>query len=227
MRVRVVTYNVRGFRDGLARVAGVVAGLEPDVLVLNETGGRLALRRFARAVDMELAADPWSPFRRRIKDAVLVRSPWRIESSVQRRFPTDRWLYPRGALVADLRRSGARLHAVATHLSLEPPERLRHAELLSELVRAARTPAVLAGDLNELPDGKAVALLGSRFVEVWPSAGEDPGYTFPADTPSARIDYIFVTEGIAVERAVVPTGAEVRQASDHRPLAVVLAVPEI
>ncbi len=227
MRVRVVSYNVRGFRDGLARVAAVVATLEPDVLVLNETGGRLALRRFARAVDMGLAADPWSPFRRRVKDAVLVRAPWRIESSFQRRFPTDRRLYPRGALVADLRRSGARLHAVATHLSLKPAERLRHAELLSELVRAARTPAVVAGDLNELPDGKAVALLRARFVDAWASAVDGAGFTFPADVPTARIDYVFVTEGIGVEDAAVPEGADVREASDHRPVVAVVDVPEI
>jgi endonuclease/exonuclease/phosphatase family metal-dependent hydrolase len=226
VQLRVVTYNVRGFRDGMDRVARVVSHFEPDVVVLNETGGRLALRRFARHVGMGVASDPWSPFRRRVKDAVLVRRPWHIASSFQRRFPTDRWLYPRGALVADVRRAGMRFHAVGTHLSLEPGERRHHADLLSEIVRSVHTPAIVAGDLNELPDGKAVTVLGTRFRDVWLLAGDADGRTLPADDPTARIDYVFVTEGIGVERAIVPGGPDARQASDHRPVVAVLTLPE-
>ncbi|MGZ4147699.1 MAG: endonuclease/exonuclease/phosphatase family protein, partial [Actinomycetota bacterium] len=218
MQLRVVTYNVRGFRDGLDRVANVVSHFEPDVVLLNETGGRLALRRFARAVGMELAPDPWSPFRRRVKDAVLARSPWHIASSRQRRFPTASRLYPRGALVAELRRAGARIHAISTHLSLHPGERRRHAEALAELVRGLHTPAIVGGDLNELPDGKAASLLGARFGDAWLLGGDTDGLTFPAGEPTARIDYLFVTEGIRVERAVVPGGPDARAASDHRPV---------
>jgi endonuclease/exonuclease/phosphatase family metal-dependent hydrolase len=226
VELRVVTYNVRGFRNGLDRVARVASSLEPDLMLLNETGGRLALRRFARALGMDVAADPFSPLRRRVKDAVLVRAPWRIDASLQRRFPTERWLYPRGALVADLSRGAARLHAVATHLSLTPVERRRHAELLSELVRDLRTPAVIAGDLNELPDGAAVSTLGARFRDAWLLAGDAEGATFPAAEPTARIDYVFVTEGIRVDGVLVPGGAEVREASDHRPVVAAITLPE-
>ena len=76
MRVRVIVHNVRGFRDGFERLVRLVGHFEPDLLLLNETGGRWRLRRFANALGMELAADPWSPLRRRVKDAVLVRPPW-------------------------------------------------------------------------------------------------------------------------------------------------------
>ncbi|MGZ4114684.1 MAG: endonuclease/exonuclease/phosphatase family protein [Actinomycetota bacterium] len=224
MQLRVVTYNVRGFRDGLDRVANVVSHFEPDVVLLNETGGRLALRRFARAVGMELAPDPWSPFRRRVKDAVLARSPWHIASSRQRRFPTASRLYPRGALIAELRRAGARIHAISTHLSLHPGERRRHAEALAELVRGLHTPAIVGGDLNELPDGKAVSLLGARFGDAWLLGGDTDGLTFPAGEPTARIDYLFVTEGIRVEGAVVPGGPDARAASDHRPVVALLTL---
>ena len=78
MRLRVIVYNVRGFRDGLERLVRLVGHFEPDVVLLNETGGRLRLRRFAKAIGMNVATDPWSPFRRRVKDAMLVRLPWRI-----------------------------------------------------------------------------------------------------------------------------------------------------
>ena len=103
MRVRVVVYNVRGFRDGSERLVRLVGHFRPDVLLLNETGGRWRVRRFAKALGMDLAADPWSPLRRRVKDAVLVRPPWRIAAHRQHRFEGGPWLYPRGALVARAR----------------------------------------------------------------------------------------------------------------------------
>ena len=221
-----MTYNVRGFRDGRDRVARVVSQFEPDVAILNETGGRLALRRFARDVGMELAADPWSPFRRRVKDAVLARPPWHIASSGQRRFATKERLYPRGALVAELRRPGARIHAIATHLSLRPGERRRHAEELSDIIRGLHTPAILAGDLNEFSDGDAVTMLGTRYRDVWLLGGDADGDTFPANAPTSRIDYIFVTEGFRIERAVVPGGPDAREASDHRPVVAMLTLEE-
>ena len=226
MQLRVVTYNVRGFRDGLDRVARVVSHFEPDVVLLNETGGRLALRRFARAVGMELAADPWSPFRRRAKDAVLAHPPWHVESSRQFRLPTASRLYPRGALVAELRRAGARIHAISTHFSLHPGERRRHAEELVALVRGLHTPAIIGGDLNEEPDGKAVSLLGARLDDAWLLGGDADAPTFPAAEPTARIDYLFVTGGIRVERALVPGGPDASAASDHRPVVALLTLSE-
>jgi endonuclease/exonuclease/phosphatase family metal-dependent hydrolase len=222
--MRVVTYNVRGFRDGLERVAKVVAHFEPDVVLLNETGGRLALRRFGRALGMQVARDPWSPFRRRVKDAVLVRTPWRIASSFQRRFPTASWLYPRGALVADVRAAGERINAIATHLSLHPGERRRHAEELTALVARLRTPTIVGGDLNELPDGRAVSILGDRFQDAWLLAGGADGETFPAEAPTSRIDYLFVTQEVRVEGVLVAAGPDAREASDHRPVVAVITV---
>ena len=58
MRITVVTYNVRGFRDGVDRVAAVVERLAPDVLLLQESGSRRTLRRFAADRGFELAGDP-------------------------------------------------------------------------------------------------------------------------------------------------------------------------
>ncbi len=226
MQLRVVVYNVRGFRDGLERVAAVVSHFEPDLVLLNETGGRLALRRFARAVGMDVAGDPWSPFRRRVKDAVLARPPWRIAHARQHRFPTMSRLYPRGAIVAELRRAGARIFAVAVHLGLQPGERRRHAEALAELVRGLHGPVVVGGDLNERPDGEAVTFLSERFRDAWLLGGDASGETFPAEEPSARIDYLFVSEAVRVDRAVVPGGPDARRASDHRPIVAALTLPE-
>lgn len=166
---------------------------------------------------MQLAADPWVWFRRRVKDAVLVRAPWWISGYRQQRFEGTPTMYPRGALVAELENGDAGLVAVSTHLGLHPLERLHDAHEIGRLV-AHSSPAVIGGDLNEKPDGRAVALLSERFGDAWLLGGDADGDTFPANEPTARIDYLFVTQGIAVERAVVPPGEDARRASDHRPL---------
>jgi endonuclease/exonuclease/phosphatase family metal-dependent hydrolase len=225
MRLRVIVYNVRGFRDGLERLVRLVGHFEPDVLLLNETGGRWRLRRFATTLGMDAAADRWSPLRRRVKDAVLVRPPWTIVEHHQHRFEDGPWLYPRGALIATLERGEARLSAISTHLGLHPRERLAHAKSLQALVDQADAPIVAGGDLNEKPDGRAVGLLSERFRDAWLLGGDADGETFPADGPTARIDYLFVSEGVVVERVLVPPGPDARRASDHRPVVAELTLP--
>jgi endonuclease/exonuclease/phosphatase family metal-dependent hydrolase len=225
MRVCVVVYNVRGFRDGTERAVRLIDHARPDVLLLNETGARWRLRRFAKALGMDLAADPWSPLRRRVKDAVLVRPPWRIVAHHQHRFEGRPWLYPRGALAAELERGDATLCAISVHLGLHPRERLAHARALAALAEGVDAPIVAGGDLNERPDGRAVGFLSGCLRDAWLLGGDAEGETFPADQPTARIDYLFVSDGIVVERVLVPPGPDARQASDHRPLVAELTLP--
>jgi endonuclease/exonuclease/phosphatase family metal-dependent hydrolase len=201
VRVRVVTYNVRGFRDDLAALERTVRSLAPDVLLLNETGARWRLRRFAADLDLALASDPWSPLRRRAKDAVLVRSPWRIADQRQQRFTGSRFLYPRAALLARLERDGVDLWAVATHLGLRPAERRHHAEQLLSTLEELDAPVIVAGDTNELADGKAMTMLDERYPDAWGRAGEGPAATIPADVPTTRIDYVFTSPSISTCRS--------------------------
>jgi endonuclease/exonuclease/phosphatase family metal-dependent hydrolase len=224
VRLRVLVYNVRGFRDGPDRVVAVIRRLSPDLVLLNETGGRRTLRRFARAVEMRAAADPWSPLRRRVKDAVLVRPPWVIRRRRLIRFAgSERW-YPRGALVASLAGQGRHVWAVAVHLGLHPGERRRHVDELTAEIDRLENPVILGGDLNELPTGRAVARLAQRLRDAWLLGGDVAGETFPADEPTARIDYLFVSEDVRVERVMVPPTPDVRAASDHRPVVAEVAL---
>src|SRR5262245_32475540 len=174
---------------------------------------------------MQVAADPWAFPRRRVKDAVLVRRPWWISTYRQQRFEDTPPIYPRGGLVAELENGDARLVAIATHLGLHPRERLHDAHELARLLPHGAT-AVLGGDLNEKPDGKAVALLSERLGDAWLLGRDADGDTFPADEPTTRVDYLFVTKGIAVERVIVPPGPDAREASDHRPVVAELTLPD-
>jgi endonuclease/exonuclease/phosphatase family metal-dependent hydrolase len=218
--VRVVTYNVRGFRDGRERVAAVVRGLRPDVLLLQETGSRRDLRRFAQDVGMRAARDPWSPFRRRVKNAVLLADPWRFMSVELVRFHrAPRW-YPRGALVALVSAGGDVVRAVSTHFGLGGEERGSQADRLVALAAPSEGGAVIVGgDLNATPDMRAVRRISAALTDVWPGAGHGQGPTFPAVAPTARIDYVFVGGQVQVMHARVET-ADASNASDHLPVSV-------
>jgi len=219
VRLTVVTYNVRGFRDGNDRVAEVVERLAPDVLLLQETGPRRALRRFASDLGMEPAGDPRSPFRRRVKDAVLAKPPWRVVGHSQHRFGGSARFYPRGALVAQVGRAGRRVWAVSIHLGLAPAERNAHVHELTDLCAGlAGGPVVVGGDLNAGPDERSVRWLADRYWDAWATAAGtgDGGETFPAGVPTARIDYLFASAGLRVTASRVPPGAA--EASDHLPV---------
>ena len=214
----VAAYNVHGFRAGVKAVAAALERFHPDLILLQESGSRRALRRFARAMGMEVAADPRAFLRRRGKDAVLVRSPWRIVEHRQYRFPTIDRFYPRGALVARLDASGRRCWAVSAHLGLRRRERARHAREILRLLDALEGPILLGGDLNELPEGPAVQVISELLWDAWLLGSDVAGETFPSEEPTARIDYLFVSEGVRVERALVPSGPKIGTASDHRPV---------
>lgn len=213
MIVRVLSWNVHGFRGGVGAALDLVSGLEPDIVLLQETGSRRDLEGFTQALEMRVSTDPPALLRRRVRNAVCVRKPWAIEATHHVRFAGGSWLSPRGAAVADMGLGPGRLRAISTHLGLRPEERNRHARHLLDEVDRYNGPSVVAGDLNALPHQLAAMVLAERLHDAWePAIG--PGHTYPAGAPAARIDYVFVTGQITVRDSdVVPTDA-----SDHLPV---------
>lgn len=96
---------------------------------------------------------------------------------------------------------------------------MRHAELLAALVRGAGAPVVVGGDLNETADGAARRFLSPLLEDP----AEPAQHTFPAASPTRRIDAVLVTDGVTVRdaRAVRSTRrvdeARLSGASDHLP----------
>jgi len=148
---------------------------------------------------------------------------WTVVECRLLRFGGSAMFYPRGALIAWVSRPGG-VWAVAVHLGLRPRERLRHARELVDALRGLDGPVLVGGDLNVTPGKGAAAFLAERFADAWPPDLDVGGETFPAVEPTARIDYLFVSDGVRIERAVVPSASEVRTASDHRPLLVEIEI---
>ncbi|HEX9792516.1 MAG TPA: endonuclease/exonuclease/phosphatase family protein, partial [Planctomycetota bacterium] len=125
---------------------------------------------------------------------------------------------PRAALEMRVRaRDGTLVAFVGTHLDHtgDPADRIAQAARLVELFAGREEPVVLVGDFNSLPDSEAMRLLfAAGFVDA---AAEHPQFTFPAERPERRIDWILVAPAHRWRVRQVGTVAE-GVASDHRPL---------
>jgi endonuclease/exonuclease/phosphatase family metal-dependent hydrolase len=228
-RLRVVAYNVHGFRSGVRRVARTVSEERPDVALLNEAKGPFRLWRFARATRMRVAGHGLRLFGR-VTNAVLLRPPWRAVHVRVIRFSKSGGLPRRGAIVVRARRAGVPVTVVAVHLGLSDAERVVHSRELTDALAGLGPPTVLGGDLNEGPDGKAAAWIADRLWDAWPravgSSASNAGETFPSREPRARIDYVFVSGDLRVERCWLGATPEVTEASDHLPLFADVVVAE-
>lgn len=92
--------------------------------------------------------------------------------------------------------------------------RIIQVRVLLDLLKDEKGPVVMMGDLNTAPDSPSMNLLKQHFVDT----GDNDHFTFPADSPSKRIDYILVNKKHLkkTRRAqVYPINF-----SDHRPVAV-------
>ena len=211
MRLRVMVWNVHGFRAGTKPIAAAVTDAGPDLVLLNETRYLgVHLRRFARHAGLEGASGTglWRP----IPNAVLARRPWRLVDAGKTVFRRTRRTIRRGILLTVVGRAGTRATAGAVHLGLSGEERVEHAHELTDLL-AGREPMILGGDLNEGRNEPAAGWIAERYWD----AGSHTGPTFPSWEPRARIDYLFVSEGMRVEQAWVG-GARFAELSDHLPV---------
>jgi endonuclease/exonuclease/phosphatase family metal-dependent hydrolase len=155
---------------------------------------------------------------RPVTNAILVRPPWRIVENRNLEFSRTNRRQRRGVVTARIGTAGFRLTAASVHLGLSDPERVRHANELTDFLAGLPGPQVLGGDLNEGPERPGASWIRERLWDAFAASGEGPGETFPSREPRARIDYIFVSEGIRVERAWVGNDPAMVEASDHRPV---------
>jgi len=219
MRVRVVSYNVQSFRAGTDPVAAVLTDLDPDLVMLQECGGKPNVARFAVSLGFGVASThrPFNP----VHNAVLFRPQWTLRSEEVRHFAREGKALRRGMIAAQLQQGDESLTAVSTHLGLVPRERSHHAQELTDFLAGVEGPVVVGVDLNESHIDPAAHWLNHRLFDAFVHAEEaEPpgGRTFPAWKPAARIDYVFVNGDIEIHRAWVPNGPVAARASDHLPV---------
>jgi endonuclease/exonuclease/phosphatase family metal-dependent hydrolase len=127
----------------------------------------------------------------------------------------------RGIAWAQLRIDGRLVGVVSCHLSLDRDRRAREVRRVLAIAKTLRGPVVVAGDLNEGPDGPSWrALREAHFVDH----GSSKWPTFPAEVPEKRIDALLVRGVVDVVSHGDPGVPEelLAAGSDHRPVLAVL-----
>ncbi|MEU4624352.1 endonuclease/exonuclease/phosphatase family protein [Actinoplanes sp. NPDC023801] len=218
--LRVVSYNVHGLRDDRAALTGLIRDLAPDVLVVQEAPRRFRWRQkcaaFATETGLVVAAGGLPS----LGNLLLVSLRVRIRRSWCLRYPLTPGRHMRGAVFAEGAVRGATFTVSGSHLATDPAERPEQAAFWKAELEKIDGPLVVAADLNEGPGGGAWRTVGDGLLG---SSDELP--TFPASVPSRRIDGLFVTPGVTIERYEIVSTDRARVASDHLPIVADLLLP--
>lgn len=235
-QLRVMSYNIRSGNGDLATTAATIRSFSPDIVGLQEVdvhwaprsnfadqatelGDRLHMEvRFAHIYDLPPTREGDS--RREFGVALLSRFPitsWnnliitRLSTQEAQPVPTP---MP-GFLEATLNVDGNAVRVFNTHLDYRSDPRVREQQVRDMLgfIGDADVPTLLLGDLNAGPNAAELQPLRARLRDAWPdSAGS--GFTYPAEKPEKRIDYVMASDYFRARAIRVPD----TQASDHRPV---------
>ncbi|WP_312856902.1 endonuclease/exonuclease/phosphatase family protein [Arthrobacter mobilis] len=129
---------------------------------------------------------------------------------------------PRSILETVIDVDGTWITFYNTHLDHQRSEQrqLQAREILA-LAGKSAGPAILVGDLNaEYPDPE-IARLRSVFTDTFVVEDMAEDYTYPADDPYSRIDYIMTRGPILVHEAEVIDDSD---SSDHLPITADLSI---
>ena len=221
-------------RRSTQRIADVIASCQPDIVALQEldvgrrrTGGIDQVAEIARVLDMKIHFHPVLQIKQELYgDAILTTRPSRLMRAERlpglKRLPA---LERRGALWVSTHISGVDVQIINTHLGLLRRERLTQVDTLLGPHwlghPQCRDPVILVGDFNAVPRSRAYRRLALRMTDAQRALrGSVPRPTYPARMPVLRIDHVFVSHSIEIERVETLRIGAARVASDHLPLLV-------
>lgn len=227
--VRVMTYNIHvgvgmDKKLDLPRIAGVINAQHPDLVGLQEVDrgvtrtqqideiaelARLTKMDYAFAFNLKYQGGQYGV-------AILSRTP--IRTTEHRLYLNTREAERRGFIRAQVKVGKVFLNFVTTHLDYQhDDERLFETKQLLAALKEIKEPLIVVGDFNDVPSGAAYKLMRQQFDDAWIDSNKDAeGFSYPADKPAKRIDYILArsSDSIRTKRAwIVET-----LASDHVPV---------
>ena len=227
--LRVMTYNIHvgvgmDKKLDLPRIAGVINAQHPDLVGLQEVDrgvtrtqqideiaelAKLTRMDYAFAFNLKYQGGQYGV-------AILSRTP--ILTTDHRLYLNTREAERRGFIRAQVSVGRILLNFVTTHLDYQYDDgRLFETQQLLAALQDVKEPLIVVGDFNDVPSGDAYKLMRRQFDDAWLETNKDnQGFSYPADKPIKRIDYIFTrsSDSIRTKRAwIVETPA-----SDHVPV---------
>ena len=240
-RLRVATLNVRELLDDTVVLRELLHLAAADVVCLQEVPTHpLAGHRLG-----DLAADAglWvaAAGRAGAGTAVLAASRVDVRAGAVRALPTPRvrarrLVRRRGLAEAVVRVPlgggwSSEVLVRSVHLGLDQGERDGHADRLlpgasaeGPCGRWSGAPHVVAGDLNEGPQGPARARLATVLVDA-AAVVQQEFPTFPARAPRRRLDVVLVDHRLSVTGVATPAHPRAAAATDHLAVVADLLVP--
>ena len=203
LRLRILSYNIHHAEgvDGkldIPRIAQVILSVDPDLVALQEVD-KNTIRTGKVNQDIELS--------RLTKMNCVFGSNITFQggqygNAILSKFPiikNKNFLLPnvdsgeqRGLLQSQIQISNKEnVLFFSTHLDhrRSDTERLASAKAINQIISLDnKSPAILAGDFNDVPDSPTLNELG----KVWLRTNKKILRTIPASKPSRQIDYIFV-----------------------------------
>lgn len=225
--LRVMTYNIHvgvGLDKtlNLQRIADVITREKPDLVGLQEvdrgvkrTEGKDEIVELASMTQMHYAFAHNLDYQGgQYGVAILSRYP--LRNVVHRKFENKRESERRGMLRVEIEMGNRTLTFVNTHLDYQYADgRLFEAQQMLGFLGDVKGRLIVVGDFNDEPNGSTYQLMSSRFDDAW-LGSRDAGFTYPADKPVKRIDYIFMRrrDRIRVKKVWIVNTL----ASDHLPV---------
>ena len=224
-----MTYNIHvgigmDKKLDLARIAGLINAQHPDLVGLQEVDrgvtrtqqideiaelAKLTKMDYAFAFNLKYQGGQYGV-------AILSRTP--IMATEHRLYQNLREAERRGFIRAQVRVGNVSLSFVTTHLDYQYDDgRLFETQQLLAALQSVKEPLIVVGDFNDIPSGEAYKLMRQQFEDAWPDRNrDDPGFSYPADKPAKRIDYIFTrsSDAVRIKRAWIVNTL----ASDHVPV---------
>jgi len=231
--VRVLTYNIwDGGRDRLPLIEALIRSQSPDAVALQEVTDRRAAENLAGRLGMQYVhGDANSAF----GVAWLSRRP--VDYAENHRLPE----LAKTLLQVDI--GGCALfttHLVHGRNRASERVRVREIETILGVLGHVGRPHVLVGDLNAVHPDDAVGkpppeerleyvsrepiarLLEAGYMDAFRALRPaDPGWTYLAAHPWARLDHVLV-QGIEPGECAVVDVAPANEASDHFPVVAIL-----
>ena len=214
---------MRSLRDSARDVADVMRSCGPDVVCVQEAPRFLFWRRKLARLAEDAGLEVVTGGRSAAACALLARPGLPILQRRDLKLSPTNGLHQRGLAMAVFDVGGRPVAVTSMHLGLRADERQRHLPEVLRAVQALGAPAVLAGDVNEKPDGPVWQGL-ARELQDAAEVVTNPQPTYSATKPVKRIDAVFVDRALTVTACRVLDGPEVERASDHRPLLAELAL---
>lgn len=221
LELTVGTFNIHhgvgtdGVLD-IGRIAQIIADAGLDIAGLQEVDQNFGARsgwldqplEIERLSSRFVTFGPTISHRGRNYGNAIVSKDFVIKSSAHlyRGWPSRE---PRGFVYALIGTWPRPVHAISTHFGLAKGERVSQARELAHFLRSLEGPVLVFGDLNERPDGDAVAELRKTLVSA--TTAETPTFPSVQGVPGVQIDYILLSPDFQVKTV----RAEASPASDH------------